>query len=225
MSTLIVVAHPDDEVLGAGGLAVGLSASGESVQCCILSGGAEARRGRPELDRLRDQTQKAHRLLGIQASIIGEFPNIAFNTVPHIDLVRFIEDAVRETAATRLVTHHPEDLNVDHRYTSQACQAAARLFQRIDGVPPLESLLFMEVLSSTDWAFAASRESFQPQAFYELGEDLLSRKLEAMACFDGVMRDFPHPRSEEIIRGLAALRGGQAGVKYAEAFQVGFARI
>jgi hypothetical protein len=83
----------------------------------------------------------------------------------------------------------------------------------------------MEVLSSTDWAFAASRESFQPQAFYSLGEGLLERKLEALACFEGVIRDFPHPRSFEIIQGLAALRGGQAGVKYAEAFQVGFARI
>jgi hypothetical protein len=36
------------------------------------------------------------------------------------------------------------------------------------------------------------------------------------------MRDFPHPRSEEIVRGLAAYRGGQAGIKYAEAFQTVF---
>jgi LmbE family N-acetylglucosaminyl deacetylase len=169
--------------------------------------------------------QQAHELLGIRESIVGDFPNIAFNTVPHVELVRFMEEAVRKTQATRLITHHPEDLNVDHRYTSQACQAAARLFQRTDGVPPLESLLFMEVLSSTDWAFAPSRESFRPQAFYSLGEDLVTRKLEALACFEGVMRDFPHPRSAKIIRGLAAVRGGQAGVKYAEAFQVGFARI
>jgi hypothetical protein len=36
------------------------------------------------------------------------------------------------------------------------------------------------------------------------------------------MRDFPHPRSEEILKGLAAYRGGQAGLRYAEGFQVVF---
>jgi hypothetical protein len=36
------------------------------------------------------------------------------------------------------------------------------------------------------------------------------------------VRDFPHPRSPEILTGLAAYRGGQAGMKYAEAFQTAF---
>lgn len=225
MSTLIVVAHPDDEVLGAGGLAAGLSAAGESVCCCIMSGSAGARRGRPHVKQLNEQMRRAHELLGIEDSHIADFPNIGFNTVPHLELVQFVEEAIRRTEATRIVTHHPEDLNVDHRHTSQACQAAARLFQRTDDTKPLDSLLFMEVLSSTDWVFAASRGGFQPQAFYELGEELVERKLDAMRLFEGVMRDFPHPRSTEIIRGLAALRGGQAGVEYAEAFQVAFERI
>ena len=33
------------------------------------------------------------------------------------------------------------------------------------------------------------------------------------------MRDYPHPRSPEAIRGLAATRGAQAGLNHAEAFQ------
>jgi hypothetical protein len=36
------------------------------------------------------------------------------------------------------------------------------------------------------------------------------------------MRDFPHPRSEEVIKSYAAIRGAEAGLKYAEAFQVVF---
>jgi len=36
------------------------------------------------------------------------------------------------------------------------------------------------------------------------------------------MRAFPHPRSVEVIRGLAAYRGGQSGMRYAEAFQTAF---
>jgi len=33
------------------------------------------------------------------------------------------------------------------------------------------------------------------------------------------MRPYPHPRSKEVLKGLAALRGGQSGKIYAEAFQ------
>lgn len=36
----------------------------------------------------------------------------------------------------------------------------------------------------------------------------------------GVMRPYPHPRSTEYISGLAAMRGGQWGLMYAEAFEV-----
>ena len=38
--------------------------------------------------------------------------------------------------------------------------------------------------------------------------------------YRGVMRSYPHPRSTEYITGLAAVRGGQWGVNFAEAFEV-----
>lgn len=225
MSTLIVVAHPDDEVLGCGGHAAALARSGHAVHVCILSGSAEARLHRPGIQQLHAQTGESLRILGLPAPIFGSFPNIAFNTVPHLDLVQFIEQAIREYGVTRLFTHHPADLNDDHRHTSHACQAAARLAQRNSSVPPLERLAYLEILSSTDWSFPSDLRPFEPNAFFELGDELLTLKLHALAAYEGVMRPFPHSRSEEIIRGLAAYRGGQAGCRYAEAFQVAFERI
>lgn len=38
--------------------------------------------------------------------------------------------------------------------------------------------------------------------------------------YRGVMRPYSHPRSTEFITGLAAYRGGQWGLNYAEAFEV-----
>jgi hypothetical protein len=64
--------------------------------------------------------------------------------------------------------------------------------------------------------------SFSPDTFFEIGETCLEQKIEALRSYRGVMRDFPHPRSPEILTGLAAYRGGQAGMKYAEAFQTAF---
>jgi LmbE family N-acetylglucosaminyl deacetylase len=218
MSVLIVVAHPDDEVLGCGGTVAALAAQGVEVRSCILSGQVTARQYRPSVQRLHEDTMQAQEILGIGKPIMGNFPNIHFNTVPHLDLVQFIEAAIVETQADIIFTHYPGDLNNDHLHTSAACQAAARLFQRRPDIPRLKALYFMEILSSTDWGFADSRQAFSANTFYPIGATL-EKKIQALEAYTGVMRDFPHPRSHEIITGLAAYRGGQAGLGYAEAFQ------
>jgi len=222
MRVLIVVAHPDDEVLGCGATMAALAQAGTEVCCCIGSGSVDARNGRPEPAELLTDMHKAHALLGLSNPIVGDFPNIRFNTVPHLEMVRFVEKAIEETGADTIYTHHPHDLNDDHLHLSRACQAAARLSQRRSGVAPLRALYFMEILSSTDWAFAGAATPFCADTFFEIGEEMLQKKLDALAAYRGVMRDFPHPRSGEVVRGLAAYRGGQAGVKYAEAFQTAF---
>lgn len=225
MSVLIVVAHPDDEVLGCGGTAALLAAHGVTVQSCILSAKAEVRSNRPCDRELMDDILHAQEALGLGEPILGHFPNIKFNVVPHFEIVRFIEDAIIQTRAQVVFTHHPSDLNEDHRITSQACQAACRLFQRRPGIPRLKTLLFMEILSSTEWAFSGSHLAFQPTVFWEIGEEFLDKKIRALQAYRGVMRKFPHPRSEEVLRGLAAFRGAQAGAYYAEAFQLAFQMV
>jgi LmbE family N-acetylglucosaminyl deacetylase len=219
---LCIAAHPDDEVLGAGGTISVLAASGISVRSCILVGDAEARGGRPETAKLHADSAAAAAALGVPEPILGRFPNIELNTVPHLQLVQFIESAMGEAEADVLITHHPADLNVDHRETARASEAAARLFQRKTEFPRLRALLYMEVLSSTDWAPAIGDNPFEPRAFFEVGEGGIEAKLRALSAYGGVMRPYPHPRSAEAIRALATLRGGQAGMRFAEAFQIGF---
>jgi len=225
VSVLIVVAHPDDEVLGCGATASILSARGVSVRACILSANAAARRGRPQVQDLHDDMHRAREILGLGEPILGDFPNIKMNTVAHLDLVQFIEGAIVETGANVIYTHHPSDLNDDHVQVSRACQAAARLFQRRDDVPPLEELFFTEILSSTEWTFGAGGDPFRAEAFCEIGEEFLRKKLDALACYRGVLRPYPHPRSEEAVRALATLRGSQSGLRLAEAFQAPFRRM
>lgn len=222
MPVLIVVAHPDDEVLGCAGTAAKLAAHGCEVRACILSSNAEARQNRPETQEFMEDMKNAQLMLGLKEPILGNFPNIQFNTVPHLKLVQFIEQALDQTKADLVFTHHPDDLNNDHVQTSQACQAAARLFQRRPEIPRLRGLYFIEILSSTDWAFPASSGQFMADTFFEIGEEYLERKIKALRAYRGVMRDFPHPRSDNVLRSLAAYRGGQAGMKYAEAFQTAY---
>jgi len=224
-NALIVVAHPDDEVLGAGGTAWTMSRAGWSIRTCILSGDVEARQRRPDADDLVRDMLDATRVLGMGEPILGDFPNIRMNTVSHLELVQFIERAIEQSAATHIFTHHPNDLNDDHRQVSSATQAAARLAARRPGLRPLEGLHYMEVPSSTDWSFPNDRHQFRPNTFVEIGPTALAAKLEALACYRDVMRPYPHPRSDEAIRGLAAVRGAASNLNHAEAFESVFLNL
>lgn len=224
MNYLVVVAHPDDEVLGAGATMYKLAKEGHLVDVCILSGKVNARNNRPKTGELYEDVNNSLNILGVNKIIKGDFPNIEFNIVPHLKIVQFIENAILETNAEVIFTHHPADLNNDHLHTSLACQAAVRIFQRIPKVTPLKEFLFMEVPSATEWSLNSAMKQFVPNTFIEVREEAVMKKIEALSMYRGVMRPYPHPRSHEVIKGLAAYRGGQAGMVYAEAFESVFRR-
>lgn len=222
MKYLVVVAHPDDETLGAGATIQKLVNEGNEVAVCIMANHAAARVNIS--DTLADDTSNALKNIGVEKTYNADFPNIKMNTVPHLDLVQFIEHAIEDFGATAIITHHPSDTNNDHVQTSYAVQAACRLFQRRENMAPLELLLYMEVLSSTEWALDTTANRFTPNYFVEVGEAGVDIKLTALKCYKGVMRPYPHPRSDEAIKGLAAYRGAQAGCTYAEAFECAYLR-
>jgi N-acetylglucosamine malate deacetylase 1 len=218
---LVVVAHPDDEILGFGATGAKLVANGEIVQPIILCGSVDVRTLRPTNEELYADMLKANSEVGFAEPVLGDFPNIRMNTVPHVEIVRFIEQQILKYKPARIFTHHPGDLNDDHTQVSKACLAASRLFQRRADVPALEALYFMEILSSSDWAFPSVGEGFKATNFVEVTNEL-RQKITALNYYRNVMRPFPHPRSVEVVTGLAAYRGGQSGLKYAEAFQLVF---
>lgn len=219
MKYLIVVAHPDDEVLGCGASIYKWSKT-DVVDVCIMSTEAKARAFRPDDDALNSDINSATDYIGVSKKYEGSFPNIEMNTVPHLHLVQFIEAAIKESEPDIVITHHPADTNNDHLQTSMACQEAIRLFQRRPEVKRIQEFWYMEVPSCTEWAVNSAMNMFVPNCYVEVGKEGVDAKIKALSMYRGVMRDYPHPRSEEYITGLAAYRGGQWGVHYAESFEI-----
>ncbi len=222
MNYLFVVAHPDDEILGAGATLHKLAKEGHQVAVAIMVSKAAARKDLS--DTLSEDEKNALRLVGVKKTYHADFPNIKMNTVPHLELVQFVEKCIEDWNADAIVTHHPSDTNNDHVQTSYAVQAACRLFQRRENIPTLKELLYMEVPSSTEWSFDTSANRFMPNYFVEIGKEGVEIKINALSAYKGVMRPYPHPRSAEAIEGLAAYRGAQAGCNYAEVFECVFKR-
>ena len=222
MNYLIVVAHPDDEALGCAATINKLVKQGNKVAIVTMANHAAARANISAT--LANDQKEAFEIMGVTKSYAADFPNIKMNTVPHLDLVQFVERCIEDFGADGIITHHPSDTNNDHVVTSYAVQAACRLFQRKPNVPELKELLYMEVPSSTEWSFDSSANRFTPNYFVEIGKEGVELKLKVIAAYKGVMRPYPHPRSNEAIEGLAAYRGAQAGCNYAEAFECVYKR-
>ena len=223
MLNLIVVAHPDDEILGYGGTGYLEQKNGIVIQPLILCSEVSERNLRPTDQDLFNDMNNANKLLGFNKPVLGRFPNLKLNTVPHIELVKFIEKNIIEFAPENIFTHHPNDLNNDHQQISHACMAASRLSQRNMNIPYIKGLYFMEILSSTEWSYDQGHLGFNPHIYKNITESI-NIKLQALSEYRNVIRNNPHPRSKEVIKSLSNYRGAQIGYKYAEAFQVCFQR-
>ncbi len=220
---LVVAAHPDDEVLGCGGAIAAARDAGQAVRVIFLAEGITARYRPEDFDKpavkaevqaRNDNAFKALGLLGVEASevFVNQRYCCRLDQVPQIDLVKEIEGHIRDFRPSRLMTHWSEDTNVDHRVAHRAVLAATRPI----GIGFLKRMLAFEVLSSSEWNTTAA---FPANAFLDITAQI-ERKLQAMAAYGDEMREAPHPRSAEVIRGLASFRGAQAGVRYAEGFSL-----
>lgn len=219
LNVLVVVAHPDDELLGCGATLRLLEQQGHNVYSCVLSGHADARYARPELERLRQISIDSSRMVGIRETVYYEFPNIRFNVVPHLEMVQALEDLIVRFRPDWVFTHHPGDLNIDHRVCYEATAAAVTLPQRLSRDLPVDLIkrvFLFEVPSSTDWALPATG-GFRPNSFFNVSSTF-EAKLQALRHFEGALKPHPHSRSETNVTALARVRGAQISVELAEAF-------
>ena len=215
---LLVVAHPDDELLGAGATMCKAAENGDEVYVCILSRVSVTRK-----DDLIAAMTAGYKSIGVKDYTVGNFKCIGFGNEDHRAMVEFVEAAIREFRPTDVITHHPSDVNYDHYMTSAVCQEAVRLPQRQIGYDQkIKRFSFMEVQSSTDFYLNPSWRPFMPNHYVAVTDAQLQKKIDALALYDEVLRPAPFPRCERNIKALAAIRGSESGFVNAEAFQTVF---
>lgn len=220
---LVIVAHPDDEVLGCGGSIARFASEGVDIQILFLADGVGSRANglnlKLESDRLLERRAAAYeaaRILGVNKITFGNFPDNRMDSVDLIDIVNFVENVINTHRPDTVFTHHGGDLNIDHRLVHQAVVTACR------PVPSncVNTLLFFEVQSSTEWQVATPSLAFLPNCFIDVSSHLVMRR-KALEAYDEEMRPWPHSRSYEALEYLARWRGATIGIEAAEAFMLG----
>jgi len=221
MRVLIVVAHPDDEVLGCGGTIARLVKEGHDVYIAILGEGITSRsREREQTDftlikTLQTQSNQVAKMLGVKDIFMYNLPDNRFDTVPLLDVIKIIEDLIARVTPEIIYTHHGSDLNIDHQIVNRAVLTGTRPMQN----GTVKELYAFEVPSSTEWAFQSLGLSFYPNVFVNIS-DTLDIKIKALSCYKSEVRVFPHPRSPESIKAIACRWGSVVGYEAAEVFEL-----
>jgi LmbE family N-acetylglucosaminyl deacetylase len=181
-SVLAVVAHPDDESFGLGGLLHRLTGAGAGASVlCFTHGEASTLHGLDgDLDTVRPaEFAAATRVLGVGRSLLLSYPDAELADVPLADLAGQVARLARQTEPSHLlafdvggVTGHP-----DHQRATAAALAAAGIL----GIPVLLWALPAAIAGILNREFRASFTGRPPEELTELCVDR-ERQWAAITC-------------------------------------------
>lgn len=221
---LVVVAHPDDELLGLGAAIHKLiNEKNCQVRAIILGEGITSRSDKrnpikwsKELKIHKQNIEEARKIIGYESLGTYDFPDNRFDSVALLDLIKVIEKEKKDFKPEIIFTHHGGDLNIDHQRTFEAVVTATRPME--DEI--VKTIITFETPSGTEWRASTDPNHFVPDIFVEISEENLKAKINAMECYKFEKRKYPHPRSPEALTIISKRNGIQVGCQYAEVFML-----
>lgn len=209
MKVLVFAPHPDDEILGCGGMMARYIAQGDDVYVCI------ATCSKVEKARALNESyaKKVHSAMGVKETIFLNHPTVE---LPHVETRAFnnsFADVLNKVMPEVVYMPFFGDMHKDHTMVADAVMVAVRPLC----APFVKNVYMYETLSETGWNYPTADKAFIPNVFADI-TDFMEAKMNAMAMYDTKVQPDPQPRSPEGLKALAKFRGGTIGVHYAEAF-------
>ncbi|KAF5064507.1 N-acetyl-alpha-D-glucosaminyl L-malate deacetylase 1 [anaerobic digester metagenome] len=212
---LIIAPHPDDEVLGCGGIMAKYASSGNKVYVLIMTRGTPKLYGHERIENVRREAKAAQKIIGVEETRFLDFPAPELDTVSLAEMARAIEKVLIELQINILFLPHNGDIHNDHKVVFNAAMVAARPINNYT----VKEIYCFETLSETEWAHPFSNDVFIPNFFVDISA-FFHAKIEAMKCFKSQLRDYPSSRSLDALEALSRFRGSTVGYHYAEAFMI-----
>jgi LmbE family N-acetylglucosaminyl deacetylase len=219
---MIVVAHPDDELLGLGAtLHKLINEYNVKTHVVILGEGITSRSDvrdvavwENELATHRENIKNAQLAIGYHSTSIHDFPDNRFDSVALLDIIKVIEKEKRTFNPEVIFTHHGGDVNIDHQRTFDAIITTCRPMQDEN----VKIIITFETPSGTEWRSPTDPRHFLPNLFFSVSENDVDAKIKGMESYEFERRNYPHPRSPEALKIQAQRWGVVVGTNYAEAF-------
>lgn len=219
---LIIVAHPDDELLGLGASMNRLIEEFQVITHVVILGEGITSRSternpaqwESELMTHKKNIHQAKTAIGYHSVSIYDFPDNRFDSIALLDIIKVVEKEIQLFQPEIIFTHHGGDVNVDHQYTYRAVITACRPMER----EKVNTIITFETPSGTEWIPSTDAQQFIPNLFIEVSEKNVIAKTKGMEFYEFEKRQYPHPRSPEALMIQSKRWGVSVGCYLAEAF-------
>lgn len=202
---LIVAAHPDDELLGIGGIILKHTMKGDPVRAIIMCEGESLRYAKDVGQS--EATKNAAEILGIEKIYRLNYPDQKLDTYTLTELISPLEKISEEYKPNIIYCQSACDANRDHKILFEAANIA---FRPIDEW--IEDFYTFYTASSTEWGYP---RNFVPDTWIDI-TTVLEKKIKAFECYSSEVREYPHPRSSKALEYQAHFWGNQCCMDAAE---------
>lgn len=218
---LVIAPHPDDEVIGCGGLISRIKEEGGKVFVLFLTVGDTldfTKKGFSSLTERKKEIEKVASHLqfdGYHIAFEGNDTHLKLDLIGQKEIMSVIEKdspvSLAKIGPTILAFPYGFSYNQDHRAAALAAHGSLRPHNSSSGRVQL-------VMSYEEVADHWSLRSFEPNLYVPLNKKQIDQKLAAMDLYYSQTRPFPSTRSTKTLETLAAFRGSLCNGEFAEAF-------
>ncbi len=212
---LVIAPHPDDEILGVGGTMARFTRAGGELTVLTVAAHMPPLYPKSVHEQTVAEAHRAHAVVGATKSVFLDYPAALMHDVRVPDFNRRIHSVVEEVMPDILLIPYV-DRHIDHRLIFEAAMVVSRPVGIGRGIHLVAAY---ETISETHWNAPHIEPNFTPNWVVDI-TTTIDTKLEAMACYESQVHEFPQPRSVDALQALALFRGSQAGFGYGEGFHV-----
>ena len=220
---LVIAPHPDDEVIGCGGLIAKIKDAGGQVYVLFLPFGDSRDFTSKGLSTTKERKQEIEEVAkflkfdNYDFAFPGNEYHLKLDILGQKALMDSIEReskvSIEKVKPTIIAFTSPLSYNQDHRIAAMAAHASTR-------PAPYRTKHFVKnVLSYEEAADQWTLENnMKINLFLPLNQTEIDAKVKSLKLYKSQLRPAPNLRSVQAMVTLAKLRGHQSGTNFAEAF-------